>query len=186
MSDILVSKNKLRAKVYWWLERPDREAWGPKLLEVALVVLIILNVSAVILETVDSIYQSWERAFSVFEGISLCIFILEYLLRLWIVPENQDSPSRISWMRSPIAIIDLLAILPALLYLFIPIDLRILRTFRMLRLLKLTRYSPALGMLLAAGPLRAAPVAAAPYLGPVFELAAGPCLAAAPVPEALG
>ncbi len=149
MSDILVSKNKLRAKVYWWLERPDREAWGPKLLEVALVVLIILNVSAVILETVDSIYQSWEGAFSVFEGISLCIFIVEYLLRLWIVPENQDSPSRISWMRSPIAIIDLLAILPALLYLFIPIDLRILRTFRMLRLLKLTRYSPALGMLLA-------------------------------------
>ncbi|MCG8612918.1 MAG: ion transporter [Pseudomonadales bacterium] len=149
MSDNLVSKNKLRTKVYWWLERPDREAWGPKLLEVALAVLIILNVSAVILETVDSIYDTWKCTFDLFETGSLCIFILEYLLRLWVVPENAEAPSRLAWIKSPIAIIDLLAILPALLYLLIPIDLRILRTFRMLRLLKLTRYSPALGMLLA-------------------------------------
>ena len=139
----------LRVRVYWWLERPDRDAFGPKLLEIALVTLIIVNVAAVIIETVDPIYQSWKLAFDVFEATSLCIFICEYLLRLWVVPENSDAPSRLSWARSPLALIDLLAILPALLYLFIPIDLRILRTFRMLRLLKLTRYSPALGMLLA-------------------------------------
>ena len=139
----------LRAKVYWWLERPDRNAFGPKLLEIILIALIILNVSAVIIETVDSIYQSWKFAFDLFETTSLCIFICEYLLRLWVAPENPNSPSRMSWVRSPVAIIDLLAILPALLYLLIPIDLRILRAFRMLRLLKLTRYSPALGMLLA-------------------------------------
>ncbi|MCV6615265.1 MAG: ion transporter [Cellvibrionaceae bacterium] len=138
-----------RAKIYWWLERPDREAAGPKRLEQALILLITLNVTAVVLETVDTIYVQWHSVFSIFEAISLCVFILEYLLRLWVAPEAEGAPSRWQWFRSPLAIIDLMAILPALLYLFVPIDLRMLRTFRMLRLLKLTRYSPALGMLMA-------------------------------------
>ena len=97
-----------------------------------------------ILETVDSIHASSAFSFGIFEGVSLCLFTLEYLLRLWVVPESPGSPSRASWAMSPIAIIDLIAILPGLLYLIFPIDLRILRTFRLLRLLKLTRYSPAL------------------------------------------
>lgn len=141
--------NSLRARVYWWLERPDRKAYGPKLLELALIVLIILNVGAVILETVDALYAKWRYAFDVFEAVSLIIFITEYCARLWVAVENPKISSRLQWIKSPTALIDLLAILPALLYLFIPIDLRILRTFRMLRLLKLTRYSPALAMLLA-------------------------------------
>jgi voltage-gated potassium channel len=140
--------SSLRARVYWWLERPDRSADGPRLLEFALVVLIILNVAAVILETVDSIYARWHYALNFFEVFSLTVFVAEYAARLWVAPESPDTRSRLSWMTSPLALIDLLAILPALLYLFIPIDLRILRTFRLLRLLKLTRYSPALAMLL--------------------------------------
>ena len=138
----------LRARVYWWLERPDRVAAGPWLLEMALVALILVNVGAVILETVDSIYFRWKTLFDWFEGLSLTVFVVEYLARLWVAPENPETRSRLSWATSPLAVIDLMAILPALLYLFIPVDLRILRTFRMLRLLKLTRYSPALGMLL--------------------------------------
>lgn len=144
-----VENSGMRARIYWWLERPDRSADGPRVLEIALIVLITLNVGAVIMETVDPIYARWQNAFDLFEVISLTVFVIEYAVRLWVVPENPDKPSRWSWATSPLAVIDLLAILPALLYLFIPIDLRILRTFRMLRLLKLTRYSPALGMLLA-------------------------------------
>ena len=143
------ANSRLRARVFWWLERPDRVADGPRILEIALILLITLNVTAVILETVDPIYTRWQNAFNLFEIFSLIVFVIEYAARLWIAPENPDRPSRWSWAVSPLAVIDLLAILPALLYLFIPIDLRILRTFRMLRLLKLTRYSPALGMLLA-------------------------------------
>ena len=149
MSDTTYASNHLRARVYWWLERPDRDASGPWLLEIALIVLITLNVAAVILETVDSVYLRWGYAFNVFEAVSLLVFVAEYLARLWVAREDPEVRSRFAWAITPLALIDLLAILPALLYLFIPIDLRILRTFRMLRLLKLTRYSPALGMLLA-------------------------------------
>jgi len=139
----------LRARVYWWLERPDRNADGPLVLEIALIVLITLNVGAVILETVAPIYAHWKSAFDLFESVSLLVFIAEYLTRLWVAPENPEVRSRSKWAASPLAIIDLLAILPAVLVLFFPLDLRILRALRMLRLLKLTRYSPALSMLLA-------------------------------------
>ncbi|MEM7207872.1 MAG: ion transporter [Pseudomonadota bacterium] len=148
MSEVIVPPT-LRSRVYWWLERPDRGADGPRLLEISLIVLITLNVVAVILETVDSLYTSWQPLFDFFEVFSLSVFVIEYAARLWVAPENPDTPSRLAWAKSPLALIDLLAILPSLLYLIIPIDLRILRTFRMLRLLKLTRYSPALAMLLA-------------------------------------
>ena len=139
----------LRARVYWWLERPDRNANGPLLSEIALIVLISLNVGAVILETVAPVYARWQFAFDLFESVSLLVFITEYLARLWVAPENPEMQSRRKWASSPLAIVDLLAILPAVLVLFFPLDLRILRALRMLRLLKLTRYSPALGMLLA-------------------------------------
>lgn len=149
MNDIGNSQGTIRSKVYWWLERSDRSANGPKYLELALIVLIILNVSAVILETVNSIYTHWKPFFDIFETISVLIFLSEYCARLWVATENPKIPTRWSWVRSPVALVDLIAILPSLLFIIIPIDLRILRTFRLLRLLKLTRYSPALGMLLA-------------------------------------
>lgn len=143
------ASSTLRARVYWWLERPDRNADGPLVLEIALIVLISLNVGAVIFETVAPIYARWKSAFDLFESVSLSIFIAEYLARLWVAPENPEVQSRRKWVRSPLAIIDLLAILPAVLVLFFPLDLRILRALQLLRLLKLTRYSPALSMLLA-------------------------------------
>ncbi|WP_217359666.1 ion transporter [Ruegeria arenilitoris] len=149
MNNITSEHTSLRAKLYWWLERPDRSATGPWLLELSLILLISLNVTAVILETVASIYSQWHTALDLFETVSLVVFVAEYAARLWVAPEDPNYKSRLAWIRSPLAVIDLLAILPALLYLIFPMDLRILRTFRMLRLLKLTRYSPALGMLFA-------------------------------------
>lgn len=139
----------LRARVYWWLERPDRSATGPLVLETVLIVLISVNVAVVILETVDSYYYRWQWIFDSIEAFSLVVFAIEYAARLWVAPEAPDNPPRWRWALTPLALIDLLAILPAILVLFMPVDLRILRTFRLLRLLKLTRYSPALGMLLA-------------------------------------
>lgn len=139
----------LRAKLYWWLERPNREARGPRILEITLITLISINVAAVILETVDSIYFRWQGIFDTFEAISLTVFVVEYLARLWSAPENPEMRSRWRWALTPSALIDFIAIAPAILVLFFPIDLRILRAFRMMRLLKLTRYSPALGMLTA-------------------------------------
>lgn len=113
--------------------------------------LILANVVAVSLETIDPIYDRYFNWFLAFEIISVGIFTVEYVLRVWISVEHlhypRDKPvrARLRYLCSPYALIDLLAILPF--YLSLVWDLRILRVFRLLRLLKLARYSPALNTL---------------------------------------
>ena len=80
------------------------------------------------------------------------IFSFEYLLRIWSAAEHEPFESawknRLKWVKSGGAVIDLLAILPAYINFFVPIDLRFLRILRLLRLLKLTRYFVSLQILL--------------------------------------
>lgn len=117
-----------------------------------LIVLIIANVGAVILESVQPLYIAHKFWFNNFENISIVVFSIEYILRIWSVAEQDQSRSpwsvRWQWVKSGGAIIDLLAILPAFLNFFVHIDLRVLRILRLLRLLKLTRYFVSLQILL--------------------------------------
>lgn len=117
-----------------------------------LILLIVANVGAVILESVQLLYKTYQFWFNHFETISIVIFTIEYLLRIWSVAEQDQSRSpwamRWQWMKSGGAIIDLLAILPAFINFFVHIDLRVLRILRLLRLLKLTRYFVSLQILL--------------------------------------
>jgi voltage-gated potassium channel len=116
--------------------------------------LICLNVLAVILETVDSLYDPYSALFWAFEIFSVAVFSIEYLARLWVcnLDEKYRDPvkGRISYILSPLAIVDLLSIAPFYLPMVISIDLRflrMLRLFRLFRILKLVRYSESLNML---------------------------------------
>lgn len=119
-----------------------------------LILLITLNVVAIILESVDWMYKAYHQQFWYFELFSVAIFTIEYLARVWSCIDLEDgkdsSPirGRIRYMLTPIALVDLIAILPFYLSLYMAIDLRFLRVLRMLRLFKLTRYSPAMAALL--------------------------------------
>lgn len=121
-----------------------------KITDWALIVLILANAIAVILESIDGIYYPYQRYFNAFELFSVFIFAIEYLIRLWAIAEKNRPKSwqiRLKWLFSFNAIIDLLAILPFLLQMA-GIDLRFLRVFRLLRLFKLTRYFDSLRILL--------------------------------------
>lgn len=119
-----------------------------------MIALIVANVAAVTLETVPAMWQRYSTFFYWFDVFSVGIFTVEYSLRVWASAEgagaNGHSPWQRRWryIRSPLALVDLLAILPFYLGAFISVDLRILRIFRLLRLLKLVRYSPALSSLM--------------------------------------
>ena len=118
-----------------------------------LIVLIVTNVIAVILETVDQISEVYSDFFFVFELFSVAIFSIEYLMRLWTIVDGPNAnfrapvAGRLRYALTPMALIDIAAILPFYLSVFIGIDLRFMRVFRLLRLLKLTRYSTAMHML---------------------------------------
>lgn len=125
-----------------------------QVLNLFLILLISLNIVAIILESVDTVYRQYQRAFWYFEVFSVAIFSVEYLARVWSSVDLEEATDaspiigRIKYMLSPIALVDLISIVPFYLGLYLTIDLRFLRVLRLLRLFKLTRYSPALGALL--------------------------------------
>jgi len=122
--------------------------------DVFLIVLIIVNVVAIILESVTWFEAKYREQLHVLEVFSVLVFTIEYLARVWsCVDLSQGSwknpvKSRLRYMATPAALIDLIAILPFYLAFFISVDLRFLRVVRLLRIFKLTRYSAAMQVLL--------------------------------------
>ncbi len=142
-----------RQRTYSFLEMGSFAGRKAAVFEVFMIVLILMNVAAVALETVDSLYEAHSHWFHLFDMVSVLIFSAEYLARVWASAEREAVPGdtvmerRIRYILSPLALIDLIAILPFYFGAFISLDLRELRIFRLLRLLKLVRYSPALSSL---------------------------------------
>lgn len=111
--------------------------------DIVLIFLIALSTALVIFDTFEDA-PGWYKTVSVFaEPTITIIFTVEYLLRLWV------SEKRLRFVFSPMAIIDLIAILPWYLGLFLPINasaLRVLRVIRLIRLLKIGHYTDALSV----------------------------------------
>ena len=120
-----------------------------------LALLIIANVATVILETVEPLRNRYGLAFSIAEHVATAIFSVEYMLRLWTIVDLRDPRfadpfwGRLRYLRSFFALVDLLAILPALLGFLGADDLRVFRLLRLLRMLKLTRHSTVFSLLWA-------------------------------------
>jgi voltage-gated potassium channel len=121
---------------------------------IAMMILIALNVVLIVLESFQSLRTVGSPLFRWLELFSVAIFSLEYLLRLVTAdmkyPEKTPLAAVFSYLASPLALIDLLAILPFYLPLLISMDwrfIRIIRILRLVRLLKLNRYSRALKLI---------------------------------------
>ncbi len=138
----------------WELVEPARD--GDRLsyaVDVVIITLILVNVVAVVLETVDGMQAQWGSVFRWIEVVSVVLFTIEYLVRLWSCVEDRhwQSPvtGRLRFASRFLPMIDLLSILPFYLPLF-GIDLRfirIMRTLRILRALKFGRYSKSLHLI---------------------------------------
>jgi len=124
--------------------------------DLAIMILIVLNVVAIIIESVPE----YEAAIGVFlygfEIFSVAVFTIEYLLRIYISDMTHPSDSRfksaMKFMFSAFGIIDLLSIVPFYLPFIVVIDLRFLRILRLLRfmrVLKITRYNKSLNLIVS-------------------------------------
>lgn len=121
-----------------------------KIFDIFIIALIFANLIMVIAETFN-ISTSVNIFLDYAETVSVVIFTIEYLLRIWtsdlLYSDMSKIKARIKYVFSFMAIIDLFAILPFYLPFFIPIDLRVLRILRVIRLLrifKINRYTSAL------------------------------------------
>ncbi len=117
----------------------EAETRPGKLFDIVLIVLILLSVVAVLLESVRSIREILGPELFAVEWVFTILFTIEYVLRLVAVKR----PLR--YLFSFYGIVDMLAILPTYLSLFLPgtqylLAIRILRLLRIFRILKLTSY----------------------------------------------
>lgn len=146
MPEQLNETPSLRLKTYQLLESETSSSTSAKIVTWFLIILIITNVAATIAASERDYFSLYKDTFILFETTSLLIFSIEYLMRVWCSVESKkynNKPrfkSRINYIFTPMALIDLMAILPFIIALFFALDLRALRLIRVLRLLKITHY----------------------------------------------
>lgn len=122
------------------MEKSEEGSLPSKAFILFMLALIIVNVLATILETVPSLMADFSLVFSRLQFFSIIIFTIEYLLRIWVCVEDEryahPIKGRLKFLKSPLAIIDLLVILPFFIPLLL-VDLRVLRLLRLFRLLSI-------------------------------------------------
>ena len=119
--------------------------------------LVVINIIAVTLESVSDFSVKYADQFFAIECFSVVIFSIEYLTRLWASAAKNAAEdkifgsSRLGYMLSFSGVIDLVSILPFYLQALFPgLDLRVLRTLRLLRIFKLSNYNTAIEDLFSA------------------------------------
>jgi len=141
----------LRLWLYQVLEK-NRQGVIPGLINIILILLILANVIVIVISSEKTIQLRYQGFFDSFEIVSLVIFTIEYIIRVWVSIErsrkakSQPIMGRFRYMFTPMALVDLLAILPSYLA-FFGTDLLVLRALRLIRVFKLTRYSPSMELL---------------------------------------
>jgi voltage-gated potassium channel len=152
---VVTASNDLRRQLAVIFEDEEPRSRVTRLFDAALGLLIVLNVSGVILESVDGIRQHFSVQLDLLEHAATVIFAVEYLLRVWTCidlrePHYRDPLwGRLRYVRSFFALVDLVSVLPAILGFLGAADLRVLRLLRLLRMLKLIRHSTTFGLLFA-------------------------------------
>ena len=141
---------KIKQYVFSVIQPAESGNVASRIFDLIIMVFIILSVSTVFITTFDppEPIQIWQQRIEI---VSVAIFTVEYLLRIWtadlLYPESGFFGSRFKYMLSPLAMIDMMAILPFYLPMILPVDLisiRAVRLVRLLRMFKLNRYSEAL------------------------------------------
>jgi voltage-gated potassium channel len=143
----------LRRRVWEIVEVAAPGDRASRTFDITILTLIGLSVLAVIFGSVESVEARWGPQLYVFEVITVAVFSVEYIARLWSCVEDERYADglrgRLRWAFSFMAIIDLLAILPFFLP-FTGIDLRSLRAlrlFRLARVAKVGRYYSSLSLI---------------------------------------
>lgn len=127
------SKSRLAHIVF---EHDDKAS---KNFDLIILVMIMASLVVVILDSEPSLYALYHNEFWVLEWILTGLFTIEYIGRIWL------SKKKLGYIFSFYGIVDLLAIIPSYLSLFLIgtrflVVIRALRFLRVVRILKLGRY----------------------------------------------
>lgn len=133
MSAHLTSRQKLARIVF------KNDTRAGHVFDMVVLGLILISVTLVILDSISSLAESAHKVFGVMEWFFTILFTFEYLLRLY------SAPSRWKYVTSFYGIVDLLAILPTYIGIFVPgtqhlLIIRILRLMRIFRIFQMRHF----------------------------------------------
>ena len=163
---------------------------GERRFDLFLIIAIVLSIVVIMLDSVESMHARYGRLLLFAEWTFTVLFTIEYLLRLW------SSPKRMAYARSFYGIVDLVAILPSYVSMFLPgaqflVSLRVLRVLRIFRILRLSSYVQEASVLVQA--LRAsrfkiivfvsAVLAISVFVGSMMYLIEGPTAGFTSIPQ---
>jgi voltage-gated potassium channel len=141
----------LKKTCYEILESRARDLPLGRVIAGSLILIILLNVVAAVFETDAGIFRLYGRIFDAFAILSVIVFTVEYVMRIWCCTENpkfhEPVTGRLRYAATPVALIDLFVILPFLLLPFIALSpgvFAFVRFFRIFWILKIVHYSRAL------------------------------------------
>jgi len=140
----------LKDSLFYLLEALPRKSNAQHAVDIFLVALILANVLAVILDSVQSLSEQYSSFFYAFEVFSVLVFTLELLARLWVYRLTLEPTSNRSYWKfwqNPFIIIDVIALVPFYLSFWIVLDLRLLRLLRLFRVFKISPYFQSLRLL---------------------------------------
>jgi voltage-gated potassium channel len=150
MSSTQQSYPSLRERAFEIIEHGRRRDAPSRVLDWILVTLILSNVASTVAQTMPEIEAKYGTDLQLFDRMCVLAFAIEYAARIWAAPEHpllrELSPARarLRFAETPMMVIDAAAFVPLVLELMFP-GVAYLRLTRLVRFLKLARYSPALG-----------------------------------------
>jgi len=158
-----LSTSQDTSRAYWYkMLRPHSHAFRSRMFRTCITSVILIDVLAFVLQSDAQISRGYTHSFAALEGISSVVFLAEYLLRIWTIPERRrytnwsDWRARATWMITWESIIDLLATLPwffeqaavglcLLVHKGCEIELPNFSFLRILRLFRLLKAQPVVG-----------------------------------------
>lgn len=139
-----------RRRAYEILENDDQRDWRTRVVHWTIVLLVIGTVTAAVLGTIPSVHDRAHHVFKIFDFISFAVFLVEYLARVWSAPEDPrrhrltPTRARLRYIFSATGLIDMAAIGPLIIAHIFSVDIQVLTLLRLVRFLKLLRYSTGL------------------------------------------
>lgn len=137
----------LKTRVFDIINDKDNGGKPNSVFDFFIIFLIILNTFIIFIETYPAIYHNYKGFLDLIEQITIVVFTIEYLLRIWTCtcyPEYAHPVTgRLRYACSITMIIDFFAVFPFFLTFIMPLSPQIihfLRLFRLFRVLKLLRY----------------------------------------------
>jgi voltage-gated potassium channel len=138
-----------RQRTFEILEHGRRREPASRAVDWVLVGLVLADVAVTVAQTVPHIAADHGTALRAFDRFCVFVFAIEYATRLWAAAEHpllqRCGPFTARWRfaLTPLMVIDALALVPFLLEILFPAS-TLMPLTRLVRFLKLTRYSPAL------------------------------------------